>query len=65
METKGAKIKECKSTQIFYDALAQCVMAKYKTLLMKMAFDGPINDKTKTNFDHFVMCKFCWGLLPI
>jgi hypothetical protein len=27
------------------------VMAKYKTLLMKMAFDGPTNEKAKVNFD--------------
>jgi hypothetical protein len=26
-------------------------MAKYKTLLMKMAFDGPTNEKAKANFD--------------
>jgi hypothetical protein len=26
-------------------------MAKYKTLLMKVAFDGPTNEKAKANFD--------------
>jgi len=64
METKGAKIKECKNILNFYVILAQRVMAKYKTLLMKMAFSAPTNDKANANFDHFVMCRFCWGLLP-
>ncbi len=27
------------------------VMAKYKTLLMKMAFESPSNDKTNANFE--------------
>jgi hypothetical protein len=31
-------------------------MAEYKTLLMKMAFDAPINDKAKINFDFFLLC---------
>jgi hypothetical protein len=26
-------------------------MAKYKTLLMKMVFDGSTNEKAKVNFD--------------
>ncbi len=64
METKGGNIKECKNMLKFYDVLAQCVMAEYKTLLMKMTFHAPTNDKAKANFDHFVMCRFCWGLLP-
>jgi hypothetical protein len=46
METKGAKnLKMLSSTK--------GVMAKYKTLLMKMAIDGPTNDKAKANFDLF------------
>jgi hypothetical protein len=28
-------------------------MAEYRTLLMKMALDGPINDKAKANFELF------------
>jgi hypothetical protein len=30
---------------------AWCVMVESITLLMKMAFDAPINDKAKENFD--------------
>jgi hypothetical protein len=39
-------------------------MAKYKTLLMKMAFDDPTNDKAKANF---VLCdlKFLLRLVAI
>jgi hypothetical protein len=29
----------------------QRVMEKYKTILMKMVFDGPTNEKAKANFD--------------
>jgi hypothetical protein len=32
-------------------SLAWCVMAKYKTLLEKMALNGPTNDNTKANFE--------------
>jgi len=44
-------------------SLAQCVMVEYKILLMKMALDDPTNEKTKANFDLFMMCNFYWGLL--
>jgi len=40
-------------------------MAKYKTLLMKMAFDAPTNDKAKTNFDFFCYVEILLGLTTI
>jgi hypothetical protein len=44
----AAKIlKNVKIHYISMLSLAQPVMAKYKTLLMKMAFDGPTNGKAK------------------
>jgi hypothetical protein len=65
METKGAKIlKNAKTHWISMLSFARCVMVEHKILLMKMAIDGLTNDKAKTNFDLFVMCKFYWGLLP-
>ncbi len=48
METKGAKILKNVISML---SLAWCVMVKYKTLLMKMALDGPTNDKAKANFE--------------
>jgi hypothetical protein len=54
MEMKWAKIlKNVKIHQIFMLSLVQRVMVEYKTLLMKMAFDGPTNDKAKANFESF------------
>jgi hypothetical protein len=40
-------------------------MAKYKTLLMKMAIDGPTNDKAKANFDLFWNVKILLGFVAI
>lgn len=58
METKGAKnLKMLSSTK--------GVMVKYKTLLMKMAIDGPTNDKAKANFDLFCNVKFLLGFVAI
>jgi hypothetical protein len=52
METKGAKIlKNVKTCWKFMLSFARRVMAKYKTLLMKMVLDGPTNEKAKVNFD--------------
>ncbi len=52
METKGARIlKNVKTHWISMLSFAQCVMAEYKSLLVKMALDAPTNDKAKTNFD--------------
>jgi len=52
METKGVKIlKNVKTCWISMLFLVQCVMVEYITLLMKMTFDVPINDRVKTNFD--------------
>jgi len=54
METNRAKIlKNVKTHWIYMLSLAQCVMVEYKILLMKMALDDPINEKTKANFDLF------------
>jgi hypothetical protein len=66
METKGANIlKNVKTCWIFILSFVRRVMAKYRTLLIKMTLDAPINDKEKTNFDLLSdVCRFCWGLLP-
>jgi len=51
MEMKGAIfLKNVKSRWISMLSLVWCVMVEYKTLLIKMALDGPTNDKTKANF---------------
>jgi hypothetical protein len=50
METKGAKIlKNFKTCWISMYSLVLCVMVECKTLLMKMAIDGPTNDKANVN----------------
>jgi hypothetical protein len=65
MEFKGAKIlRNAKAQQISMLPFVRCVMVEHRILLMKMAIDGPTNDKEKANFDLFMMCKFYWGLLP-
>jgi len=52
MKTKGVKIlKNIKIYWISMLFLVRCVMVGYKTLLMKMTLDAPINDQTKTYFD--------------
>jgi len=43
----------------------QHVLAKYKTLLMKMAIDGPTNDKAKENFDLLCDVIFFFRVLAI
>jgi hypothetical protein len=40
-------------------------MVEYKTLLMKKAFDGHTNDKTKTNFEFFCDVQILLGLATI
>ncbi len=51
METKGAKIlKNVKTHWISMLSPTWCVMVEYRILLMKMALDGPTNDKAKENF---------------
>ncbi len=58
METKGAKnLKMLSSTKR--------VMEKYKTLLTKMAIDGPTNDNAKANFDLFCNVKFLMSFVAI
>ncbi len=58
MEMKGAKIlKNVKNLVDIYVSPTQCVMAKYKTLLMKMALDGFIMTKPRQILSFFVMCK--------
>jgi hypothetical protein len=53
METKGSKI--LKNVKIYWmfilSPTVQHVMVEYKSLFMKMAFNGPTNDKA--NFDFF------------
>ncbi len=56
METKGAKIlKNVKTPWISMLSPIWHVMVEYKTLLMKMALDAPINEKAKVVFlkDNF------------
>jgi len=52
MKAKGVKIlKNIKTYWISMLFLVRCVMVEYKTLLMKMTLDAPINDQAKTYFD--------------
>jgi hypothetical protein len=46
-------------------SLAKHVMAKYKTLLMKMAIDNPSNVKAKTNVDLFCDVQVMFGFVAI
>jgi hypothetical protein len=48
---------------MFY--LAWCVMAKYKTLLRKMALDGPTNDSAKAKFELLCDVQILLGLVAI
>jgi hypothetical protein len=60
METKKAKtLKNVKTQRTNMLSPAKHVMAKYKTLLMKMAIDNPINEKPKTDFDLFCDVQVC------
>jgi hypothetical protein len=45
--------------------LAQHVLVKYKTLLMKMAIDGQTNDKANENFDLLCDVKILFKFLAI
>ncbi len=62
METNGAKIlKNVKIHCMFMLSPMGHVMSKYMTLLMKMAIDGPNNDKANLHWlvlTSFVMSKF-------
>ncbi len=49
MELKG--MKDVKTHWISMLSPAWRVMLEYRTLLMKMALDGPTNDKAKANFE--------------
>jgi len=40
-------------------------MAKYRTLLIEMTLDAPINDKAKTNFDLLCDVQILLGLVAI
>jgi hypothetical protein len=44
---------------------AWCVLAKYKTLLRKMALDGLTNDKAKANFELLFYVQLLLGLATI
>jgi hypothetical protein len=55
METKGPKLlRSVKTKWISMLSLAKWVMAKYKTLLMKMAINMDANSQATTNFEHLV-----------
>jgi hypothetical protein len=61
METNGAKMKYVKIHCMFMFSPMGHVMSKYMTLLMKMAIDGPNNDKANLHWlvlTSFVMSKF-------
>jgi len=54
METKSAKIlKNVKTHWISMLSPTWRVMVEYRTLLMKMTFDAPTNEKEKANCDLF------------
>jgi hypothetical protein len=40
-------------------------MVEYKTLLMKVALDGPTNDKAKANFELFCNVQILLGIATI
>jgi uncharacterized membrane protein len=66
METKGAKIlKNVKTCWIFILLFVRHVMVEYKTLLIKVTLDAPINDKAKTNFDLLCDVQILLGLVAI
>jgi len=46
-------------------SFAWCVMAKYKTLLKKMALNGPTNDNTKANFELLCDVQILLGFTTI
>jgi hypothetical protein len=55
METKGLKLlRNMKTRWISMLSPTKWVMAKYKTLLMKMALDMDANSQATTNFEHLV-----------
>jgi uncharacterized membrane protein len=63
---QGAKIlKNVKTRWISMLSFVQCVMAEYKTLLVKMALDAPTNDKAKKNFDLLCDVQILLGLVAI
>jgi hypothetical protein len=56
METKGLKLLiNVKTKWISMLSPTKRVMAKYKTLLMKMALDMDVNFQATTNFEHLVV----------
>jgi hypothetical protein len=61
---KGVKIlKNVKTQWICMLSLTKHVMAKYKTLLMKMALDSPNKEKAKANFDLLCDVQVILGLV--
>jgi len=69
METKKTKIlRNVKTQWISMLSPAKHIMAKYKTLVMKMAIDSLRNEKPKANFDLLcdvqVMLEFA-TILPL
>jgi hypothetical protein len=72
METKGLKLlRNVKTKWISMLSPTKRVMAKYKTLLMKMALDMDVNFQAATNFEHlldlevllsFACISYSWNL---
>ncbi len=66
VETKGSKLlRNVKTKWISMLSLAKWVMAKYKTLLMKMAINMDANSQATTNFELVVDLDMLLSLLCI
>jgi hypothetical protein len=66
LETKGDKILQNVKTRWFSMlSLAKRLMAKYKTLLLKMALDNLTNQQTKQNYEHLCDLQILLGLACI
>ncbi len=66
MQTKGNNIFwNVKIRWIFMLSFAKIVMAKYKTLLMKMALDSPTNRQIKLNYENLCDLQVLLGLVFI
>jgi hypothetical protein len=63
MELKG--MKDVKTHWIFMLSPVWHVMVEFRTLLMKMALDGPTNDKAKANFELICDVQILLGLVAI
>ncbi len=66
MQIKGNKIlQNVKTKWISMLSLAKKVMAKYKTLLVKVALDSPTNQQAKMNYENLCDFQVLLGLVCI